>query len=335
MNARRNPMNRWLIAVWVILFLALAGWTAWWFTLRTQAIGGVDQWIAKQRAAGANVSYEKVEASGFPFRLSLTFDNVHYAAPGDAWVMATPKVQLHINPSDLSLVIVEPRDTVSWTTRGAARTFTPQESAISVHITNLAVDRVVVEGKGVAITKDGKPDFIVGQFVGGLRPDPRAAGDGQLSVDAQNVDLAAPPKGVEGMGAKIQTLSARIVFEKGAVLIGPGEDRVGSWKQAGGAARVEGLGFTWGPATISSQGKFALDDQRRLAGALDINLEKPGETFGALAQSPATEPGMAKMYAMMGAANTARGGPLKAPLVIENGVMLFNNLPITTVEPIK
>jgi hypothetical protein len=26
---------------------------------------------------------------------------------------------------------------------------------------------------------------------------------------------------------------------------------------------------------------------------------------------------------------------LKAPLVIENGVMLFNNLPITTVEPIK
>jgi hypothetical protein len=151
----------------------------------------------------------------------------------------------------------------------------------------------------------------------------------------QNIDLAAPPKGVEGMGAKIQTLSARIVFEKGAVLIGPGSDRVGAWKQAGGAARVEGLGFTWGPATISSQGKFALDDQRRLAGALDIVLEKPGETFGALAQSPATEPGMAKMYAMMGVANTARGGPLKAPLVIENGVMLFNNLPITTVEPIK
>ena len=323
----------WLYFMWGLLALVLVGWTAWWFVLQSQVVAQIDKWMATQRVAGAEVSYARVAGSGYPLRLTLTFDDFSYQAPGQAWRASTPKVQLHINPSDLSLFIVEPRDTISYASRGAARTFTPRESAISVHVTNNAVDRVVAEGKGVAVTRDGAPDMTIGSFVAGVRPDPRAPGDGQFTLDSQAIDWATPPKGFEAFGKQVQTLNARIVFEKGATLIGPGDDRIGAWKDAQGAARVEGLGFVWGPATVTSTGRFELDAQRRLDGILDISLDKPGGVFSALAQS--ASPDMAQIYQLMAVANEARGGPLEAPLVIDNGVMMFNNLPIRTVDPIK
>ncbi|MEJ0023206.1 MAG: DUF2125 domain-containing protein [Alphaproteobacteria bacterium] len=243
---RKRP---WAVyATWALLIVVLAAWSVWWFTLKDMAIRQVQTWTAAQKAAGAQVSYSGVAASGFPLRLTLTFEDPSYSAPGGGWSLSTPRAQLHINPSDLSLYIIEPRDTVSWTTRGASRTLTPRESAISVHLTNNKPDRVIVEGKNVAVTRNGAPDMTIGSFVAGIRSDPRSPDDGQFSLDAQAVDFIKLPEGFEALGGQMQSLSARVVLVNGAVLATPSRDRLMAWKAAAGAARVEGLNVEWGPA---------------------------------------------------------------------------------------
>lgn len=331
---RRRPWA--LYALWGLFALAFIAWTAWWLTLRSVVVGDVESWMSAQRAAGVQAGYSKVSASGYPLRLTLTFENAKYAAPGGGWTLSTPRVALHVNPSDLSLFIIEPRGAVTWTTRAFSRTFSPHSSAISVHTSFGRADRITLEGEGVHVLRNGADEATIAKIVMSLRPDPRAAEDGQLAVDVDGLDIAQPPKGFEQFGPRVQSLNARVVFEKGAALVAPhAADHIAAWIAAGDGVRVEGLGFVWGPATVTSRGRFALDDKRRLAGRLDLALAKPEMVFAALSQSPRFSPDMADAMRVLAIANTAHGKPLTAPLVIENGIMLFNGLPIRTVDPIR
>lgn len=324
---RKRP---WAVyAVWGLLIVVLAAWTMWWFTLKDIATQRIEAWAAAQRAAGAQVSYSSVAASGFPLRLTLTFEAARFIAPGGGWSLATPRAALHINPSDLSLFIVEPRDTVSWTTRGAQHTFTPRESAISVHLANDRPDRVILEGKNIAVTRNGAPDMTIGSIVAGIRPDPRAAGDGQLSLDAQAIDFIKLPQGFEALGGQMEALNARVVLEKGAVLAAPSHDRLAAWKEAMGAARVEGLHVVWGPASLTSTGRFTIDDQRRIEGDLALTLEKPEKTFAALTKSPTVSAQTAAVYRALGALG------LTPVLSFRDGEKRLYGQRIGTVEPIR
>ncbi len=334
---RASPNGRiWgVYAMWGLLAAVLIAWTGYWFVLRDIAVERVEAWVAAQKANGAEAAYSGVSASGFPFRLTLTYENANFIAPGGGWTLSTPRVALHINPANFNLFIIEPRDTVAWTTRGARRTFTPKKSAISVHVTDNKPDRVILDGEDIAVTRNDAPDMTIGSIVAGLRPDPRAAGDGQFSLEIKSLDFIALPKGLEAFGGTVQTLNAAIVLENGATLIAPSNDRVAAWKDAQGAARVEALGFVWGPANVTSTGRFVLDQQRRLEGKLDLTLEKPADVFAALAQSPTLSRDMANTYNLMAQANAALGVSFKPTLVIQNGVMLLNGFPLRTVDPIK
>lgn len=324
---RKRPWT--VYSVWALLIVVLAAWTMWWFALKDIAKQRVEAWAAAQRAAGAQVSYSAAAASGFPLRLTLTFDDARFIAPGGGWNMATPRVALHINPSDLSIFIIEPRATLSWTTRGAQHTFTPRESAISVHLANDRPDRVIVEGKNIAITRNGAPDMTIGAIVAGIRPDPRAAGDGQLSLDAQAIDFIKLPQGFEALGGQMAALNARVVIEKGAVLIAPSRDRLAAWKEAMGAARIEGLHVVWGSASLTSTGRFTIDDQRRIEGDLTLTLEKPEETFAALTKSPTVSAQTAAIYRALGALG------MTPVLSFRDGEKRLYGQRIGTVEPIR
>jgi hypothetical protein len=316
-------------AAWTLLIVVLVAWSVWWFTLKDMAIRRVEAWTAAQKTAGAQVSYSSVGASGFPLRLTLTFEDPTYVAPGGGWSVSTPRAQLHINPSDLSLFIIEPRDTLSWTTRGASRTLTPRESAISIHLTNNRPDRLVVEGKNVAVTRNGAPDMTIGSFVAGMRADPRMAGDGQFTLDAQAIDFIKLPQGFEALGGQLQALNARVVIEKGAVLVAPSRDRLMAWKAATGAARIEGLNVEWGPAKLTATGRFIVDDQRRPEGDLSLDLQNPSETFAALSKSPTASAQAGSIYSALSALGMA---PV---LSFRNGKKLLYGQPIGTVEPIR
>lgn len=324
---RKRP---WAVyGVWTLLIVALIGWTVWYFALKDIVGQRVEAWAAAQRAAGAQVSYSAVSYSGFPLRLTLTFEEAGYVAPGGGWSLTTPRIALHINPSDLALIIIEPRETLAWTTKGVRRTFTPRESAISVHFSNDRPDRVIVEGQNIAITRNGAPDMTIGKIVAGIRPDPRTAADGQFSLDAEAVDFIKLPKGFEALGGQMQMLNARVVIENGAVLSAPSRDRLAAWREASGAARVEALRTSWGPAQVTATGRFVVDDERRPEGDLSLNLENPEETFAALSRSPTASEQTANVYRALSALGMA---PV---LSFRDGEKTLYGQKIGTVEPIR
>ena len=61
----------WLIFPFVILFLLIAGWSAYWVYAKGQLETGIDQWIADERARGATVEFSSKRLGGYPFRFEL------------------------------------------------------------------------------------------------------------------------------------------------------------------------------------------------------------------------------------------------------------------------
>ena len=318
---------------WALFLAAAIGWTIYWNMLRVRMIETAQAAVAAQRAEGAKISYDRVNASGYPLRLTLTFTNAAYEAPGGHWALSAPTLDLHMNPSNLSLVIFETHGTVTWRNNLVIRTLTPRTAALSVRTEKGAFSRAVFEAHDLAVSRNGGAPGTFETLIVGVRPDPRQARDMQVSIDATNLKLAKAPSGFEGFGTTLASIEGRVVIEQADVIETAKTNRVEAWRAAKGVARIEGAGLLWGPARMIGTGRVSLDAQRRPQGRLDMSLTDPAPALSALAR-PMSPTMRTAMEASAEAAAT-KGGPLALPLILENGVLSLGPLPVRTLDPIQ
>src|ERR1700733_15793537 len=75
-NPRRR--SRWpLFAIPILLLIAAAAWSAFWFFAVSQAEVKADAWRAQEANSGRSYDCAKQSMSGFPFRLEVRCDNAH------------------------------------------------------------------------------------------------------------------------------------------------------------------------------------------------------------------------------------------------------------------
>src|SRR3954454_15525914 len=70
----RRPLWR-LFIVPVLLLIAAAGWTAFWFYAASQVDASADAWRAQEAKAGRIYDCAKRSVAGFPFRLEVRCDD--------------------------------------------------------------------------------------------------------------------------------------------------------------------------------------------------------------------------------------------------------------------
>lgn len=98
-----------LFAPFVLVLLALAGWTVWWFVVAHRIETGIDERVKQLGRSGYTVAWRQRTVTGWPFRTFVEFDDLRVDAPGGAsvttpelgaeaetyqlgkWVIATPK----------------------------------------------------------------------------------------------------------------------------------------------------------------------------------------------------------------------------------------------------
>jgi 1-acyl-sn-glycerol-3-phosphate acyltransferase len=251
----KRPNRLGLFAPWLI-FLALAvGYWVYWSTLRDHALQRIDTAFAAVRANGGVADYRAVHVDGFPMRLSLHFADMRYAPKDAQFGFSAPRVTVHVNPA-------EPRHLI-----GAAK----GPAQLTLGATTYVVDGDVLAasrrpargGNGTEEVLDLRAVTLAGPngawqvktLVIGARPDPRKAGDRQISVEFTGV--VAPNAGA--LGGAIAEGHLRLVDEAGGL----------------SALRVEGAKAVWGPATLSSEtGRFTRTGAA-WTGGLDGRIEQP------------------------------------------------------------
>jgi len=88
-----------LLIPFLILALALGGWTWWWFQVAHGIEQGVDKGAADLRAAGYTVSWKSRQVTGWPFRTFVRFEDARVVAPSGHALFA-PRLDAEANAYD-------------------------------------------------------------------------------------------------------------------------------------------------------------------------------------------------------------------------------------------
>jgi hypothetical protein len=344
MSAEKKPRRLGLIIPWVAALLVVVGYFFYWNTLRSEAITRIDAWMESERMSGVVASYGSVKADGFPFRLSLRYENLVYSPADRGWRLEFPFASVHVNPANISHVIAAPNATFIFTNREGQR----YEVSSAMMETSLRLDgaklaRASLEAKGVNATPlapppGAQPATATAAVVleAHVRPSETQAGVYQVALRGMDITLPTPPPALAGLGDKASLFEAAISVEQGDLLANaPKSDPLGPWADAGGQARVEAMALQWGAAKLKASGDITVDAQRRLAGRLGLDLEEPGAAFSALAASPTLSQDAKTALTLIAIGANAKGGPLQTPLQARDGALVLADVvPVMALKPL-
>ena len=296
-NVAKRHNRTGLFAPFVILLLAIAAWTGWWFYLAQQVRERLDLQAEALRTAGWSVQYTHGGVSGWPFRTRLEADHVTIAAPSGHAISA-PQLVAEANAYQPTKWVVLATDGLTLTRAGKGKVdIRGAALRASVHGLNQRWPNIAIEmARPVFTAHTGAEAFPISRAAMiqlYARPHLAPAGtpgmENSVDVLFRLIDAEGRSGGpVEGMTRNGQlTAQIEAVIEKADHLTGA--DAAGifaAWTRAGGRfVNVKGeLKAGDSRATLSSAVLSARPDGR-LEGQLALTAVKPLPAIAGLAGS--------------------------------------------------
>lgn len=330
MRHRVRPLK--IVLPVVILAVAYAGY---WLVLAHLVERGIDDWIGQQRAIGGEVETAALAVGGFPLVVRTDVQNFALRHPdgvalrgarlvAEARPWAPNVVDIRLDGGALlTLPVLVGQVPVMMTARdgaGALR-FTLGGALGNAR---LGLNEIAVEG-----TPSGRVTAASAELTGEQPgPDP----DATLRLTGEAHDLTVERIPLPQLGSVIHTAALTLSLT-GPVPRAPHVADLTAWRDAGGTLRIERLTLVWGALSVEASGTLVLDQALQPRGRLDAQVRGHAEVIQALVAAGALRPTEASLATL--ALNMMAGPPgpdgvatLRAPLVIENGVVSLAGFPL-------
>ena len=300
-----------LYVPFIIVGLALAGWTVWWFWLTAQVEQRLEAQAASLRQSGWTVAYTDLNTTGWPFRTRVEMRDVTIAAPS-THALASPVLVAEANAYAPTRWVVLAPDGLTLT-RAAKGKVAVQGDAIRASISGLTqtYPNIAVElanpvftaqpgAEAFPISRADRIEFYLRPHLGpaaGARVPSDAAtrlrpGPDSVDVLFRLIEAEGRAGGpVQGM-ARNGRLTAQIetVIDDASRL--RGADSAGifaAWTASGGRFLNTRGEISAGDsrATLSSA-TLSADANGRLLGSVALEADRPLSALAGLAQSGST-----------------------------------------------
>ena len=274
--------------VWLLAVVAVvcAGWTGVWFYAAGYAGKVIDRALAREAAVGRRWTCAGREIGGFPFRFAVRCSSLRFAGPtprGPADADLGP-VRAMVQIYNPKLVLAEAdgpvrvklpgrisQVTASFAAlRASFRAARPFPERVSVRTEKLKAEIALAQGDMQRVELDSA-EFH-------LRPAP------DVVADVGAVDLAFSLRALSsalvdrlsGIAAPVDAEVTVRVTRAPALLTGRRKPNLENWQRAEGVMTVQKSTVSKGPLQVEASGKLHIDDERRLAGALNTRTAGAG-----------------------------------------------------------
>ncbi|MBX3476782.1 MAG: DUF2125 domain-containing protein [Brevundimonas sp.] len=287
--------RRGLFAPLILVLLALAAWTGWWFWLSSQIEGRLQAQAQALRAQGWQVDYVSGGLTGWPFRTRLALDHVKIVAPS-GHALAAPQLVAEANAYNPDKWVILATDGLVLTRADKGQVAVRgQALRMSVHGLNQRWPNVAIDLNQPEFTphpgSEAFPLRRAEELAFYLRPHRTDAAPAPDSVDVlfRLVDAEGRDRGpVEGLaqGGRL-TLQMEAVIEQAGRLRGMDEAGVFSaWTRAGGRfTQVRGRAVAGDSRAELSSDSLAAGPDGRLVGQVALKTERPLPAIAGLAGS--------------------------------------------------
>ena len=335
MTRRSRRFVRFAIAA--LLFAIPAGSYAWYRSYVAQQLAAsLNNWILARTAEGYRIDADIAPESGGIATVARTLSNVAVGAPGDAWDLSLPrldisvgtlspfgvdfrpegKLQLHYTVGDQDFTLtndfVEARAGFSYDTDGAitsahvSQSSSRLDGAVGIDLKSFQAD-ASFDPSAVPSSDDKSIEFNL-------------AFDDAIMRRSVNLPLGNSIKRAEIEG-----------YVTGILQPGRPSESLAVWRDAGGVLQIQRFVANWGPLAITAEGTLTLDGQMQPLFAGTAIVRGYNETIDALAQAGMIELGQVTGAKIALAAMTKPaddGGPpaAKLPITIQDGFLFIGPL---------
>ena len=273
-NAPASPTGKkrsrlWLYLPFIIFGLIIAAYTGYWFFAKGKIETGINDFLAQQENAGAEVSYTSKRLHGYPFRFTLTVEDPHFANPENQIGWTGEKLQINMQPWNWFHYIIRSSGRNEITANGQNfTTLLGPGSALSFGLNGtagLTLDMAdIVTAQGDVSIQNLKFSLLE---AGAKRPGKRILLDWDF-IKLSDELLALLGEDGAFLGNEIQASRLRLEGQ-GFSVFGPADTR---------KAELAQLLFNWGPLKFGAKGKFDINNEGYPEGTLFIRLDQ-AETF--------------------------------------------------------
>ncbi|HIC82303.1 MAG TPA: DUF2125 domain-containing protein [Kiloniellaceae bacterium] len=318
--------------------------SAYWYWASEALAEGIARWRAEQIERGYEIDYDGPHMGGFPFALTVTFNQPKAVSPqGLSWqgppirgaaklwdpftidleFPGTHQLRLAEGQEEQAADVAtqEARGQVVLALDGQVDSASVDLGALRVNgpdLRPLTVDRLTARLGPLRQSQNGDPDEL------------------NLAGEAVSVSL---PDGEGGpLGDSLERLSFRSTVV-GGIPRGKPAESLPQWRDAGGLWRFESLSALWGPLDLQAKGRLGLDQALRPAGLFDTQLKGADEIIERLVEDGRIKPEAAfaaqLAVAAMGRRDAASGTTvLEAPITLRDGLLFLGPVPLFPIAPV-
>ena len=292
-----------LVSLAAVALAAAGGYTALWLYAAHAVEGGLAQWTAAARAAGANVEYGAPKLSGYPLALRLSVGSARVTAPHGLWRWSGDGLAAEVWPWAFRTVRIHPlgRQEASFPFAGGTETVATQDESAEIvarfdprgrfvegtfEAARLSLAAVLVMPGGAASPAPA-PITAAGLHLEiAVPPPPATPPQGpdlppSLDLELSAADLDFPAAASSPFGPHVSQLAATLQL-MGRIEPGPPRAALAKWRDSGGTLEVRSLALDWGPLGLSGNATAALDAQLQPEGAASTQIRGYRATIQAL-----------------------------------------------------
>jgi hypothetical protein len=269
----RRHSRFWLFAPFVLLALAIVGWSTAWVLIRNGATRAVDDWLAVEAVHGRLWSCPNRSVGGYPFRIELTCDSLSLERPGS---------RLAVGPVSAVAQVYQPRHVIAHVAgplrasdgqTGVEGTWRLLQASIRTARDGLQRASLVVDGPTLRMTGATPGEFAVsaGRLETHLRPSRAQGAEGGYDWTLALIQLALPALNTLIGGTEAADVNLQVTATQGRDLTArPWAEELERWRQAGGRLDVTSLAIGKGARRIEGKGAFGLDEAHRPQGRAEL-----------------------------------------------------------------
>ncbi len=320
----KKPSRLGLILPFVLLLLAVGGWTGWWFLAAGRIDAGVDKWIAGQEAKGAEFTYAGRSLTGYPFRFEVAFDEPRFKGASGAAQWQGDRAEFVMQAWNLTHLIGRvPGHNVIVGADGIRNSVDLDgKAAFSLSWNKSGLRRLGAQS-GEAQALLGGQAYLISNLSLNFAPRPESPDDLMIAVQWDKVTLDDAPHGAPYLGTELGP--SRLIGEVRGFFPAyeaAGRDLRGVWPallENGGAVEVAQALLDWGPLDLGAQANLEIANGRA-NGAFKVRIDNAEALKQAMIDTGAWTQ-QAQMIVGTVEPASRDGGFLALP-VIDNGVFV-------------
>ena len=316
--------------LWVVLGFGVL-WGGYWWLGSTALERGAEAWFVNAQAQGLVAERDSMAVRGFPNRFDLTVNGLHLADPATGWGWDAPFAQLFAmtwKPWHL-IAALPPSQVITTPLEKVTLTSTRMMGSLVLHPgTDLALNRMVVEGEGLVALSDLGWTVGVEKLVASTSEDPSRRFSHRVGL---NVTRLTPDAAVSGLLPDLPGVVDLIQLDAYALLTAPLDRHAGKTLPQLTGIELDALEIRWGGLWLSAKGSVAVASEGFAEGRIDIRVENWRHLPPVLAAlglvKPEVAPTIERALEIM-----ARGSldpqVLDLPLIFKSGRMSLGLLPL-------